>query len=189
MFPFGHFRVLDMRKQEVYFLCCDRKTRAASVQRFTLWYQATIEITQRDHWIVPCSRHIYLCVAVCTHPVRGESHIQCNDSWEVAGASAPFYNEPHRSHVLVIKVALGTTFTTWSKHHFVVIGKAEQQVRKASHCGNKQQQRFHVVIILFLLFVPHVYMGVVLHAHPVRGESHIQHNTNWEVATLAARLS
>jgi len=32
----------------------------------------------------------------------------------------------------------GTTFTSWSKHHFVVIIKAEQQVRKASHCGTKQ---------------------------------------------------
>ena len=39
-----------------------------------------------------------------------------------------------------------------SKHHFVVIGKAEQQVRKPSHCGIKQQWRSHVVLILFLLF-------------------------------------
>jgi len=31
-------------------------------------------------------------------------------------------------------------------------------------------------------------MSVVLHAHPVRGESHIQHNTNQVVATLAAKL-
>jgi len=36
------------------------------------------------------------------------------------------------------------------------------------------------------LLGPH---GVVLHAHPVRGESHIHHNTNSEAATLAARLS
>jgi len=34
-----------------------------------------------------------------------------------------------------------------------------------------------------------VYMGVVLHTHPVHGEPHIQHNTNPEVAKLAARLS
>jgi len=31
-------------------------------------------------------------------------------------------------------------------------------------------------------------MGVVLHAHPVHAESHIQHNTNREVATLATSL-
>jgi len=29
----------------------------------------------------------------------------------------------------------------------------------------------------------HVYMGVVLRAHPVRGESHIQPNANGEVVT------
>ena len=45
----------------------------------------------------------------------------------------------------------GTTFTSWSKHHFVVIGKAEKQVCKASHCRTKQQWRSHVVLILFLL--------------------------------------
>ena len=60
-------------------------------------------------------------------------------------------NEPHPLHVLFAKVASGTTFTSWSKHHFVVIGKAKQQVHKASHCGNKQQWRSHVVLILFLL--------------------------------------
>jgi len=33
----------------------------------------------------------------------------------------------------------------------------------------------------------HVYMGVVLRAHPVRGESHIQRNANGEVATQLFR--
>jgi len=28
------------------------------------------------------------------------------------------------------------------------------------------------------------HMGVVLHAHPVRGESHIHHSTNWEDAGM-----
>jgi len=31
----------------------------------------------------------------------------------------------------------------------------------------------------------YVYDGVILHAHPVRGESHNQRNTTGEVATLA----
>jgi len=34
----------------------------------------------------------------------------------------------------------------------------------------------------------HIYMGVVLHVHPFLGESHIQHNTNRVVATLAAKF-
>ena len=41
-----------------------------------------------------------------------------------------------------------TTFTSWSQHHFVAIGKPEPRVRKASHCGSKQQQRSHAMITL-----------------------------------------
>ena len=33
----------------------------------------------------------------------------------------------------------------------------------------------------------HLYMGVVLRAHPVRGESHIQRNANQEVARSSRR--
>ena len=50
-----------------------------------------------------------------------------------------FFSKPHLLHVLFVKVLPGTIFTSWSKHGFVVIGKAEQQVRKPSHCGTKQQ--------------------------------------------------
>jgi len=40
-------------------------------------------------------------------------------------------------------------------------------------------------MITLLLLVRATYMyGVVLHTHPVRGESHIQRNTTGEVATL-----
>ena len=34
----------------------------------------------------------------------------------------------------------------------------------------------------------HIYMGVVLRAHPVRGESHIQRNTTGEVATIPSAV-
>jgi len=41
-------------------------------------------------------------------------------------------------------------------------------------------------MITLLLLVRATYMyGVVLHAHPVRGESHNQRNTTGEVATLS----
>ena len=46
---------------------------------------------------------------------------------------------------------------------------------------------FSYFVHIRIKFAPHIY-GVILHAHPVHGESHIQHNTNQEVATLAARL-
>jgi len=78
-------------------------------------------------------------------------HFQCNASREVVTTSPRFCNETHLLHVFFVKVVPGTTFTSWLKHHFVVIGKAEQQVRKAFHCRTKQQKRSHVVLILSLL--------------------------------------
>jgi len=78
-------------------------------------------------------------VVLHAHPVRGESHNQLNTTGEVATTSPPFHNEPHRSHVLCVKGELRTTFTFWSQHHFVAIGNPERHMRKASHCGSKQQ--------------------------------------------------
>jgi len=54
---------------------CDRKSRAAYAQGFALWQQATVEITRRDHSIIPCSRHINMVFFFHAHPVRGESDI------------------------------------------------------------------------------------------------------------------
>ena len=44
-------------------------------------------------------------------------------------------------------------------------------------------QRLHATITLLLLVRATCIYGVVLHAHPVRGESHNQRNTTGEVAT------
>ena len=119
--------------------CCDWKSRAAYAQSFAQWQQATIEFTCHDHSIIPCSRHIYVwCCSSCTsrswwitqstqHHRRG-----CNNI-------PPFYNEPHWSHILCVKAELRTTFTSWSQHHFVAIGIPERHMRKASHCGSKEQ--------------------------------------------------
>jgi len=68
--------------------------------------------------------HIYMDVILCAHPVRDESHIQCNANREVETTSPPVYNEPHQLHVLFVKVARGTNFTSWTQNHFVAIGKA-----------------------------------------------------------------
>jgi len=66
----------------------------------------------------------------------------------------------------------------------VAIGNPERHMRKASHCGSKQQWSSHAKITLLLL-VRAIYMyGVVLHALPVRGESHNQRNATEKVATI-----
>jgi len=80
-----------------------------------------------------------MCLVPRAHPVRGESDNQRNTNGEVATTSPPFYNEPHRSHVLCVKAEPGTTFTSWAQHHFVAIRNPEWHVRKASHHGSKQQ--------------------------------------------------
>ena len=46
------------------------------------------------------------------------------------------------------------------------------------------RQSFHATITLLLLVRATYIYGVVLHAHPVRGESHNQRNTTGEVATV-----
>ena len=127
-------------------------------------------------------------VVLHAHPVRGESHNQRNTTGEVATTSPPFFNEPHRSHVLCVKAELRTTFTSWSQHHFVAIGNPERHMRKASHCGSKQQENSHTMITLLLLVRATYMYGIVLHAHPVRGESHNQRNTTGEVATEVGQL-
>jgi len=48
-------------------------------------------------------------------------------------------------------------------------------------------QRLHATITLLLLVRATYIYGAVLHAHPVRGESHNQRNTTGEVATVAMR--
>jgi len=105
------------------------KTQAARAQNFTLWQQATIEIIRQDHSIIACSCHVYMGVALRLHSVHGESHIQPNANWKVATTSPSFFSEPHRSHVLFVKVAPGTTFTSWPQHYFLATGKPERQLQ------------------------------------------------------------
>jgi len=96
-------------------------------------------------------------IVLRAHSVRGELRIQRNTNGEVATTSPPFYNELCRSHIIFVNAALGMTFISWSQHHFVEIWKPMRHVRKASHCGNKQQYRSYAMITLLLL-VPVAYI-------------------------------
>ena len=82
------------------------KPRAAIAQSFTLWQQATIEITCHDHSHIACSCHIYMGAIRRAHPVR-ESHIQSNVNVEVATTSL-FLQRTTPIDVLF------ATFTSWS---------------------------------------------------------------------------
>jgi len=122
--------------------------------------------------LLACATHTVYIVVLCAYPTRGESHNQRNATGEVAKTSPPFYNEPHRSHILCVKAEFGTTSTSWSQHHFVAIRNPERRVSKALHRGST---------------VPSIYI-VVLHAHPICDESHNQCNAIGEVATLYIQL-
>jgi len=67
----------------------------------------------------------------------------------------------------------------------VAIGNPERHVRKASHRGSKQQQRPCAAISLTIACSRYIYYGVILHAHPVRGESHNRRNTTGEIITTS----
>jgi len=65
MFTFDHFLLLSsMRKIRKYVSC-------VVIAKLNLWQQATIEVTRRDISVIACLRHIYFCVALHAHPVRG----------------------------------------------------------------------------------------------------------------------
>jgi len=60
------------------------ETRVACAQSFTLWQHATIEIMRRNlSYYCLFAPRIYT-VVLRAHPVRGESHIQRNDTREDA---------------------------------------------------------------------------------------------------------
>ena len=123
-------------------------------------------------------------VVLHAHPVCGESHIQRNSDGHVATTSPPFYNKLHWSHVLFVKAAPGMTFTSWSQHYFYAIGKPEQQVRKAFTLWQQATIEITCHDYSIIACSHHVYMGVVLCAHPVRGESHIKCNASGQIATV-----
>ena len=74
----------------------------------------------RDH----PTRSLYYCLfapriyifVLRAHPVRGESHNQRNTTGEVATTSPPFYNERHRSHVLLCE--------GWTRHYLQILVRA-----------------------------------------------------------------
>ena len=148
--------------------------------------------TNRVHmpWSLCCclfAPHMY-GVVLHAHPVRGESYNQRNTTGEVATTSSPFYNEPHRSHVLLCE--------GWTPHDLQILATApcccdrKSRAACAQSFASWQQETIeftchdHSVIACSR----HIYLCVVLHAHPVRGESHNQRNTTGEVATMSVAI-
>jgi len=98
--------------------CCERE----SLSNMRAKLRTVAASNNRDHSIIACSHHIHVVFFFAHIPFVVNRAFQRNASGEVATTSPPFYNEPHRSHVLCVKAEPGTTFTSWSQHHFVAIG-------------------------------------------------------------------
>jgi len=125
---------------------------------------------------------IYMGLVVHAHPIHGESHIQHNANWEIATTSPPF---------LQWTALITRSFSegcTWSDLHILVTEplccNRKDWVASAQSFTLWQQTtiRDHMSWSLDAC-LRHKYTGVVLHAYPGHGESHIQHNANGEVAT------
>ena len=73
----------------------------------------------------------------------------------------------------------------WPSHpgHSTILLRSEIP---SSICA-KLRQSFHVAISLTIACSRYIYNGVILRAHPVRGESQNERNTTGEVATLSNR--
>jgi len=129
-------------------------------------------------------RHIHNGVILHAHPVRGESHNQRNTTGEVATTSPPFYNEPHRSHVLCVKAEFPHNLHVLATAPFCCDRKSRaacaQSFAPWQQATIEITRRDHSIIAC----LHHIHNGVILHAHPVRGESQNQRNTTGEVATI-----
>ena len=87
---------------------------------------------------------------------------------EAPTASPPFYNEPHRLHVLFVKASHGRTSTSWSQNHFIAIGKARATCAQSFALWQRATIEFtchdhsiiacsrHVYILLFFAPIPFV---------------------------------
>jgi len=80
----------------------------------------------------------------------------------------------------------------WTRHnlHILVTSpfccdrKSQTGCAQRFHRGSKQQWRSCVAISLTIACSRYIYKGVILQAHPVRGESHNQRNATGEFATV-----
>jgi len=88
---------------------------------------------------------------------------------------------------LIIIIFLSADTKSIAQTHTVAIGKARAACAQ-SFALWQQATEFTCHDFYYCLFAPHICI-VVLPAHTVRGESHIQRNPNGEVATiLSAQL-
>jgi len=130
----------------ICFYCCDRKAWAECAQSFTLWQQATIEITCHDHSILLVRATYMWCCSLCTFCSWWTAQCQprgCNNIpsfFSMNRTNRTYFYEGvtwHNLHILVTvpfccnwkaRVACDQSFTLWQQptieitrhNHFVI---------------------------------------------------------------------
>jgi len=125
-----------VKDKEVYFLCCDQKLErqvhkplhCGSSQQYRSPNEITILLLVQEASFVCC----------CLRTPRMQ-WITLSKQRQLRGCNISFLQWTEPIARSFCEGSPGTTFTSWSKHRFLVIGKVEQQVRKASHFSSKQQ--------------------------------------------------
>jgi len=155
--------------------CCNWKARAVCVQSFTLWPQATMELTCHDHSIIACSCHIYVVLLFAHIP------FVVNRAFR-----AMLANRLQQHPLLFTTNRTDCTFFLWRFHiaqpshpgHSTILlrSKSPSSMCAKLHTVAASNNRVNMPWSLhYCLFVPHI-CGVVLRAHSIRGESRIQRN-------------
>jgi len=118
-----------MRSEIPSGMCAKLRTMAASHNRDHVLQSLLLLLARFTHtyFCSLCTSRLWWIIQSTQHHRRG-----CNNI-------PSFLQQPPRSHVLCVKAELGMTLTSWSQHHFDVIGNPEWHVCKASHGGSKQQ--------------------------------------------------
>jgi len=164
--------------------CCDQKSRVVCAQSFALWQQATIEFTCHDHSIIACSRHVWCCSSSTSR------------SWWITHLT-----QRHRRGCNNIPSFLQRTSPIsrslcegWTRHNLHILVTAPFRCDRKCLSGMcaklrtvaARDNRVHAPqSFYYCLFEPRTHV-VVLRAHLVCGESHIQRNSTGKVTTASS---
>jgi len=162
--------------------CCDRKSWAACAQSFAPRQQATIEITQRDHFIIACSGHLHIFLFFAHIPFVVNHTINATPPERLQQRPLLFTTNHTDPTFFVRRLTLARPS---HPGHSTILLRSEilsgmcAKLRTAAASNNRDHPTRS---LYYCLFGPHTYI-FVLRVHPVRGESHKQRNTTGEVVT------
>jgi len=171
------------RQCEMCRWCCDRNTLSAMCAKLrTVAASNNRDHTPRSLYYCLLAPHIYCCSSRTsrswwiTHSTQRHRK-GCNNIPSFSQRTAPIAR---------------SLCEGWTRHDLHILVTAPFCCDRKSSSGMwaklrtvaASNSRYHTPRSLYYcLIAPHIYI-VVLHVHPVRGESHIQRNATGEVATM-----